>query len=63
MIRIREIFDEKELKHKLEKVRYWDQAEMPILDDNQYIMSSSADEDRVFFFEKGRSYIDALNGR
>ncbi len=61
VIRIREIFDEKELKHKLEKVRYWDQVEMPILDDNQYIMSSLLDEDRVFFFEKGRSYIDALN--
>jgi lichenan operon transcriptional antiterminator len=50
-----------ELKHKLEKVRYWDQVEMPILDDNQYILSSLLDEDRVFFFEKGRSYIDALN--
>ena len=61
VIRIREIFDEKELKHKLEKVRYWDQVEMPILDDNQYIMSSLLDEDRVFFFEKGRSYTDALN--
>ena len=60
VIRIREIFDEKELKHKLEKVRYWDQVEMPILDDNQYIMSSLLDEDRVFFFEKGRSYTDAL---
>lgn len=33
---------------------------MPILDDNQYIMSSLLDEDRVFFFEKGRSYTDAL---
>ena len=60
VIRIREIFDEKELKHKLEKVRYWNRVEMPILDDNQYIMSSLLDEDRVFFFEKGRTYSDAL---
>ena len=60
VIRIREIFDEQELKHKLEKVRYWDQIDMPMLDDNQYIMSSLLDEDKVFFFEKGRSYSDAL---
>ena len=60
VIRIREIFDERELKQKLEKVRYWDQVEMPMLDDNQYIMSSLLDEDKVFFFEKGRSYTDAI---
>lgn len=61
VIRIREIFDERELKQKLEKVRYWDRIDMPMLDDNQFIMSSLLDEDRVFFFEKGRSYEDALS--
>ena len=60
VIRIREIFDEKELKQKLEKARYWDQVDIPVLDDNQYIMSSLLDENKVFFFEKGRSYEDAL---
>ena len=61
VIRIREIFDEKELKQKLEKARYWDQVDIPVLDDNQYIMSSLLDENKVFFFEKGRSYTDALD--
>jgi lichenan operon transcriptional antiterminator len=61
VIRIREIFDERELKQKLEKVRYWDSVDMPLLDDNQFIMSSLLDENKVFFFEKGRSYIDALD--
>ena len=60
VIRIREIFDEKELKQKLEKARYWEQVDIPVLDDNQYIMSSLLDENKVFFFEKGRSYPDAL---
>ena len=60
VIRTREIFDEQELRHKLEKVRYWDQVEIPMLDDNQFIMSSLLDEDKVFFFEKGRTYEDAL---
>ena len=60
MIRIREIFDEKELKQKLEKARYWEQVDIPVLDSNRYIMSSLLDENKVFFFEKGRSYIDAL---
>ena len=46
VIRIREIFDEKDI---------------PVLDDNQYIMSSLLDENKVFFFEKGRSYEDALD--
>lgn len=61
VIRIREIFDEKELKQKLEKARYWDQVDIPVLDDNKYIMSSLLDENKVFFFEKGRSYTDALD--
>ena len=61
VIRIREIFDEKELKQKLEKARYWERVDIPVLDDNQYIMSSLLDENKVFFFEKGRSYQDALD--
>ncbi len=61
VIRIREIFDEQELRHKLEKARYWDRIEIPVLDDNQYILSSLLDEANVFFFEKGRSYPDALD--
>ena len=61
VIKIREIFDEKELKQKLEKARYWDRIDIPVLDDNQYIMSSLLDENKVFFFEKGRSYQDALD--
>ena len=60
VIRIREIFDERELKQKLDKVRYWDRIDMPLLDDNQYIMASLLDEDKVFFFEKDRSYADAV---
>ena len=61
VIRIREIFDEKELKQKLEKAHYWDKVDIPVLDSNQYIMSSLLDENKVFFFEKGRSYTDALD--
>ena len=61
VIRIREIFDEQELRHKLGKARYWSQIEIPVLDDNQYILSSLLDEDLVFFFEEGRSYPSALD--
>ena len=42
---------ERKEKQKLEKARYWDRVEIPVLDDNQFIMSSLLDENKVFFFE------------
>lgn len=60
VIRIKEIFNEQELKQKIDKARYWDNIRMPVLDNNALVTPGLLDEDRVFFFDDGEGYEDAL---
>lgn len=60
VIRIKEIFNEQELKQKIDKARYWDNIKMPVLDNNALVTPGLLDEDRVFFFDDGEGYEDAL---
>lgn len=60
VIRIREIFNEQELKQKIDKARYWDNIKMPVLDSNALITPGLLDEDRVFFFDDGQTYEEAV---
>ena len=60
VIRIREIFDERELLHKIEKAKYWDQVEMPVLDNNWFVLNGLLDEERFFVFPAGTTYEDAV---
>ncbi len=60
IIRIREIFNERELLHKIEKAKYWDQVEMPVVDNNWFVLNGLLDEDRFFIFEEGQSYENAV---
>ena len=60
IIQIQEIFDEKELRHKIEKAKYWDQIDIPVLDNNWFIMNGLLDENRFFVFDEEETYESAL---
>ena len=60
IIRIHEIFNEKELLHKIEKAKYWDQVDMPVVDNNWFVLNGLLDEDRFFVFSGTETYDEAV---
>ena len=60
VIFIREIFNEQELRHKIEKAKYWEQVEVPILDSNWFVMVGLLDESRFFVLDRVETYAQAL---
>ena len=60
VIRIREVFNEQALRQKIEKAKYWDRVDVPILDDNWFVMGGLLDENRFFPFGASDSYETAL---
>lgn len=60
VIFIHEIFNEQELRHKIEKAKYWDQVDVPVLDNNWFVMVGLLDESRFFRFEGGAGYEEAV---
>lgn len=60
VIRIHEIFNEQELRHKIEKTKYWNQVDVPILDNNWFVMVGLLDESRFFVLDQSKSYEDAV---
>lgn len=60
VIRIREIFNEQELLHKIEKAKYWDQIDVPVLDNNWFVMASLLDESRFFIIRNAKTYDGAM---
>ncbi|MGN1030924.1 MAG: BglG family transcription antiterminator [Butyricicoccaceae bacterium] len=60
IIRIHEIFNERELLHKIEKVKYWNQIDVPILDNNWFVMTGLLDESRFFLLDGMDSYSEAV---
>ncbi|MBR4212062.1 MAG: transcription antiterminator [Oscillibacter sp.] len=60
VIRIREVFNEQALRQKIEKAKYWDRVDVPILDDNWFVMGGLLDENRFFPFGAPDSYETAL---
>lgn len=61
VIRIHEIFNEQELRHKIEKTRYWNQVDVPILDNNWFVMVGLLDESRFFIFRSSETYEEAVS--
>ncbi len=61
VIRIHEIFNEQELRHKIEKTKYWNQLDIPIMDNNWFVMVGLLDESRFFIFEENQSYEEAVS--
>lgn len=60
VIQISEIFDEQELRQKIEKARYWDMADAQVLDNNKFVMTGMLDEKRVFMLDDRLSYEEAV---
>ena len=60
VIHIREGFNEQELRHKIEKARYWDQVDVPMLDNNWFVMVGLLDESRFFVLDDVDTYDRAL---
>ena len=60
VIFIHEIFNEQDLRHRIEKAKYWDQVDVPVLDNNWFVMVGLLDESRFFRFQNGESYEEAI---
>ena len=60
-IRIREVFNERELYHKIEKAKYWDQVDVPVIDNNWFVINGLLDESRFFLFQGDESYEEAVS--
>lgn len=60
VILIREVFNEQELRHKIEKAKYWDQVDVPMLDNNWFVMAGLLDESRFFLLDGVNTYDQAL---
>ena len=60
IIQINEIFNEKELLNKIDKVRYWDEVEVPLMDNNWFVMTGLLDESRFFYLNDVLTYEDAV---
>lgn len=61
VIQVNEIFDEQELRHKIDKAKYWSRVDVPVLDDNGFVMNGLLDEGRVFILNAAASYREAVN--
>ncbi len=61
VIRIHEIFNERELLHKIEKAKYWDKIEVPVVDDNWFVMAGFVEEEAFFVFDGTVSYEAAVD--
>lgn len=60
VIRIHEIFNERELLHKIEKAKYWDKIDVPVVDNNWFVMNGLLEENAFFVFDGTCSYETAV---
>ena len=60
VIRIHEIFNDQELLHKIEKAKYWDHVDVPVLDSNWFVMTGLMDESRFFVLDDVADYPAAV---
>lgn len=60
VIFIHEIFNEQELRHKIEKAKYWDQVDVPILDSNWFVMAGLLEKSRFFVLDQESDYGQVL---
>ncbi|MBR0396865.1 MAG: PRD domain-containing protein [Eubacterium sp.] len=61
VIRINEIFNEQELRRKIDKARYWDEVDSPALDSNWFVMAGLLDREQFFVMETEKTYEEALH--
>ncbi|MDO4313400.1 MAG: PRD domain-containing protein [Eubacteriales bacterium] len=60
VIRIHEIFNERELLHKIEKAKYLDRIEVPVVDNNWFVMAGLLEEGSFFVLDENMTYEDAV---
>lgn len=60
VIRISEIFNEQELRRKIEKVRYWDQLHVSTFDSNWFVMTDLLDKNRFFVLDDAANYSEGI---
>ena len=60
VIHIQEVFNEQALRQKIEKAKYWDRVDVPVLDDNWFVMGGLLVESRFFPFDASVDYETAL---
>lgn len=60
VIRIHEIFNERELLHKIEKAKYWDKIDVPVVDNNWFVMNGLLEENAFFVFDGACAYETAV---
>lgn len=60
IIQINEIFNEHELRQKIEKVRYWDHVNVPVLDNNWFVMTGLLDKSRFFVLSDAANYEEGV---
>ena len=61
VIRIDEVFDEQEIRHKIEKAKYWDKIDLPVLDNNWFVMAGFLDKNRFFLLNSQQTYHQAVD--
>ncbi|MDO4977908.1 MAG: PRD domain-containing protein [Eubacteriales bacterium] len=61
VIKISEIFNEEELLHKIEKIRYWNHVDIPMMDNNWFVMPGLIEENHFFYLEGVQSYEEAIS--
>lgn len=61
VIYIREIFNEEELRSRIEKADYWSKEKAPFIDDNWYVMASQVKEETFFDLSDYTDYEEAVN--
>ena len=61
VIRIHEVFNERELLQKIEKAKYLENIEIPLIDNNWFVMTQLLEEDTFFVFDETTEYEAAVS--
>lgn len=60
VIRIHEVFNERELLQKIEKAKYLEHIDVPIVDNNWFVMAGLLEESTFFVFDETMEYEEAV---
>lgn len=61
IIHLKEIFDENQLKNKIESVRYTEKLDIPMLQGMESLVLSLLDEEKFFVLDRNKSYIENVD--
>ena len=61
IIHLKEIFDENQLKNKIESVRYTEKLDIPMLQGMESLVLSLLDEEKFFVLDRNKSYTENVD--